>query len=102
MDVLDREKEVLVRVELPGIDKNDLDVSVSSNSITVQGTTRKENESDKDQYHHKEIVSSYVSRTQPLPCEVDGDSAVAKMNNGLLEVTIPKIESAKRKKVEIS
>lgn len=102
MDVVDREKEVLVRVELPGINKEDIDVSVSGNSVTVQGTTRNESESDKDQYHHKEIVSSYVSRTLPLPCEVDGDSAVAKMDNGMLEVTIPKVESAKRKKVEIS
>ena len=101
MDVIDREKEVLVRTELPGIDKEDIDVSVSGNSITVQGSTRKETESDKDQYHHKEIVSRFVSRTMPLPCEVDGDNAVAKMTNGLLEVTIPKVESAKRRKVDI-
>ena len=101
MDVVDREKEVIVRAELPGIDKQDIDVSVSGNSVTVQGSTRKESEADKEQYHHREIVSRFVSRTMPLPCEVDGDSAVAKMTNGMLEVTIPKAESAKRKKVEI-
>jgi HSP20 family protein len=101
MDVIDREKEVLIRAELPGINKEDINVSVSGNSVTVQGSTRKESESDKDQYHHREIVSSFVSRTLPLSCEVDGDKAVARLDNGLLEVTIPKVERATRKRVEI-
>ncbi len=103
MDVIDREKEVVVRAELPGINKQDIEVSVSGNSVTVQGSTRteKESEADKEHYHHREIVSSFVSRTMPLPCEVDGDKAIAKMSNGVLEVTIPKVESAERKKVEI-
>ena len=103
MDVIDREKEVLVRAELPGIDKQDIDVSVSGNSVTVQGSSRTEkaSETEKEHYHHREIVSHFVSRTMPLPCEVEGDNAVAKMSNGVLEVTIPKAESAKRKRVEI-
>ncbi len=101
VDVVDRESEVLVRAELPGIKKDDIELSVSNNTITIKGSTREETESDKDQYHRREIVSSFVSRTVPLGCEVDGDRAQARLNDGLLEVTIPKTQGAQRKRIEI-
>ncbi|MEZ5557887.1 MAG: Hsp20/alpha crystallin family protein [Pseudomonadales bacterium] len=101
VDVIDRENEVLVRAELPGIAKEDIDVSVSDNTVTIKGSSRKETESDKDQYHRREIVSSYVSRTVPLAAEVNGDAARATLKDGLLEVTIPKVEKSKRKRIEI-
>jgi HSP20 family protein len=101
VDVVDRETEVFVKAELPGFNKDEIEVNVTGNSITVKGSARKEEEKDADNYHQREIVSSFVSRTVPLPCEVDGDNAKAKLKDGMLEVTIPKAKGAQTKRIEI-
>lgn len=101
VDVVDRESEVFVKAELPGFGKDEIEVNVTGNSITVKGSARKEEEKDEENYHQREIVSSYVSRTVPLPCEVDGDNAKASLKEGMLEVTIPKAKSAASKRIEI-
>ena len=101
VDVLDRENEVLVRAELPGMSKDDIDVSVSGNTVTVKGTTRQEEEKEAGDYHRREIVSSYVSRTVTLPSEVDGDQAKAQLKDGLLEISLPKVEKARRKRIQV-
>jgi len=101
VDIVDRDAEVFVKAELPGFGKDEIEINVTGNSITVKGSARKEEETDKDNYHQREIVSSYVSRTVPLPCEVDGDNAKATLKDGMLEVTIPKAKGAQSKRVEI-
>lgn len=101
IDVVDRENELVVRAELPGMSKDDIDVSVSDDTITLKGSSRKEEEKDEDNYHRREIVSSFISRTLPLPCEVDGERAKAQLKDGMLEVTLPKVEKAKRKRIQV-
>ncbi|MFU8813980.1 MAG: Hsp20/alpha crystallin family protein [Pseudomonadales bacterium] len=101
VDVMDRDSEVVVRAEMPGMSKDDIDISVSDNTVTLKGSTRKEEEKDEGDYHRREIVSSYVSRTVPLPCDVNGDQAKARLKEGMLEITLPKAEKAKRKRIEV-
>jgi len=101
VDVIDRNGELLVRAELPGVSKDDIDLTVSDNSVTVKGTSRKESEREEGDYHHREIVSSFVSRTVPLPCSVDGDHAKARIKDGVLEVTLPKAAQARRKRIDV-
>ena len=101
VDVMDRDSEVVVRAEMPGMSKDDIDISVSDNTVTLKGSMRKEEEKDDGDYHRREIVSSYVSRTVPLPCDVNGDQAKAKLKDGMLEITLPKAEKAKRKRIEV-
>lgn len=101
VDVVDRENDVLVRAELPGMSKEDVDVSISGDAITIKGSTRKEEEHEDGDYHRREIVSSTVSRTVALPGEVDGDQAKAQLKDGMLEVIIPKVEKAKRKRIQV-
>lgn len=101
VDVIDRDDTVVVRAELPGIGKDDIDLSVSGNTLTLKGSTREEEEQEDGDYHRKEIVRRYVSRTVTLPCEVNGDAANARLKDGMLEVTLPKVEQAGRRKITV-
>jgi HSP20 family protein len=101
VDVVDRDSEIVLRAELPGVDKKDLDVSLSESTVTIKATTRKELKQEKDDYYRSEISQGAFSRTVSLPCPVIGDKVQAKFENGLLEVTLPKAEGAKRRNVQV-
>jgi len=102
VDVLDRESDVCVRAELPGYAKKDIEVSVSDGSVTIKASTESEEKEEKGDFFRQEISRGYVSRTVSLPAEVDGEKATARLNDGVLEVVIPKVAKAKRQKVEIA
>lgn len=101
VDVVDKEDHVLVRAELPGMSKEDIDVSVTDNTITIKGSVRKEEQKEEGEYHRREIYSSTVSRTVSLPSEVDAEGATAQLKDGMLEVTLRKSARAKRTRVEV-
>ncbi len=100
-DVVDRDDEILVRAELPGVDKKDLDVSMTENSVTIKGCTRREEKEEKGEYCRCEIMHGAFTRTIALPAEVDDARAKAVFKDGLLELTIPKREKAKRHSIAI-
>ena len=101
VDVIDREDEVVIRAEVPGVDKKDLDVSMTEHSVTIKGETSKEHKEEKGDYYRSEISRGSFVRTVALPCEVDTDKAKAKFKDGLLELTLPKLEKAKRRSIKI-
>lgn len=101
VDIIDRAEEVVVKAELPGIDKKDLDVTVTGDSITIKGETRHEEKGEKGDYFRSEISRGSFSRTLALPAAVDASRAKATFKDGLLEVTLPKKEEAKRQSVTI-
>lgn len=101
IDVIDRENELLVRAELPGVDKQDLDVSLGENSITIKASSSREREEEQGDYHRREISHGSFARTIPLPAMVAGDKAKASFKDGILELTLPKIEQSKRRRIEI-
>lgn len=101
IDVLDHETEVLVRAELPGVEKQDIDVSVSENMLTLKGKTRREEKIEKDNYFRAEISQGSFLRSVYLPVEVDSDRASASLKDGILEIRLPKVESAKRKSIQV-
>jgi len=101
VDLIDRESEIVVRAELPGINKDDISISVTADSITIQGQSRKEEKEEKGDYRRREISSNSFSRSISLPAEVDSDAAKAAFKDGILEVTLPKTAASKRKKVQI-
>jgi len=101
VDVIDRDDEVVVRAEVPGIEKDDLDVSVSDNAVTIKGETKREEKEEKGDFYRCEISRGTFARTVVLPGYVDSDSAKAKFEDGVLELTLPKVEKAKRRTVKI-
>jgi len=101
VDVVDREADVLVRAELAGVDKKDLDISVTDNTVTIKGSSRKESKQEEGDYYRCEIAQGAFSRTMTLPCAVDGDKAKATFKDGLLELVLPKVEPAKRRAIKV-
>ncbi len=101
VDVIDRDDEIVVRAEIPGVEKKDLDVSATENTVTVKGSTRHEEREEKGNYYRCEISQGAFSRTVTLPAEVDDSKAKAVFKDGLLELTIPKKEKAKRHSISI-
>jgi HSP20 family protein len=101
LDIIERDNEVVVRAELAGVDKKDIDVSVTDSTITIKGCTRRETREEKGDYFRSEITRGSFSRAASLPCEVDGKKASAKFSDGILELTIPKLEASKRHTVKV-
>ena len=101
VDVVDREGEVVVKAEVPGVDKKDLDITVGEDSVTIKGSTRHEEKEEKGDYYRCEISRGSFSRTVALPATVDGSRARADFKDGMLELTLPKVEKAKRHSVKV-
>ena len=101
VNVIDRDGEVLVEAELPGVEKDDLDVSLSENTVTIKASTRKEEEKEEGEYRRREISTGYYSRTLPLPARVEGEKAKAEFKNGVLRLTLPKSEQSRKVNIQV-
>lgn len=101
VDVIDRDAEVMVRAEVPGVDKDDLDVSVTDHTVTIKGKTRHEEKEEKGDYYCCEISSGSFSRTVALPSDVDTESVEASFKDGVLELKMPKVAKAQRRTIKI-
>lgn len=100
LDLIDREDEILVKVEMPGVEKENIDISIADNVLTIKGHTNYENKEKGDYYRH-EISSSSFARSIALPTRVDESKVVADLKHGVLNVTLPKSETSKRKSIKI-
>jgi HSP20 family protein len=101
LDVIDREKEIIVRAEVPGINKKDIDVSLNENLLTIKGKTSSEKKEEKGDYHRHEISSSSFARSVTLPSSVTESKITASLKDGVLEVTLPKNGSSKKKSITV-
>ncbi|MCI0506210.1 MAG: Hsp20/alpha crystallin family protein [Gammaproteobacteria bacterium] len=101
VDVIDRDAEVVVRAEMPGVDKDNLEVSVSDNAVTIKGETQREEKEEKGNYYRRETSRGAFSRTIALPNYVNTEGCKAAFKDGILELTLPKLEKAKRRTIKI-
>lgn len=101
VDVLEREDQLVVRAELPGVQKEDLDVAVRDNLLSIRANVQQEEEEERGDYYRRELRRGAFSRTITLPMEVDGTKAKANFKDGILELTLPKAEHAKAHRVPI-
>lgn len=103
IDVFEKENEVVVKAELPGISKDDLEVSVTENRVTISGEKKAEEQVEKKDFYRLERSYGSFSRTVRLPTETVAEQAKASFNDGVLEIRIPKTKEAKEKvrKIEI-
>ena len=101
VDVIDRDEEVVVRAEVPGVGKDDLEVSVSDNTVTIKGETKHEEKEEKGDYYRSDISRGAFTRTVMLPGAVDADKASARFKDGVPELTLPKVEPARRRTIRI-
>lgn len=102
VDVLDREEEILVRAEVPGVEKKDLQVELSGQLLTIHGERRREEKEEKGEYFRSEMAHGVFSRTIRLPEEVALDKAAAEFKDGILEVHLPKTHRTERRRIEVA
>jgi len=101
LDVIDRDADILVRAEIPGIDKKDINISITDNLLTIKGQSSHEKKEEKGNYHRHEISSASFARSFTLPGAVDSSKTVANLKDGILEITLPKVESSKRRNIAV-
>lgn len=103
VDVYETDAEVVVKAEVPGVDKKDLDISVTDTDVTIKGETRKDEEVREEGYYRRERRYGSFSRSVPLPGRVQTDKAKASFKDGVVEIRIPKTpeEQAKVRKIAI-
>ncbi|MGF7185442.1 HSP20 family protein [Desulfitispora alkaliphila] len=97
VDIYQTEDDVILKAELPGVAKDDLDVFVDDEFIKLSGETRKSSEINDEHIYKTERYFGTFSRTIPLPVEVKSEEARAEYRDGILSITVPKSEAAKRK-----
>lgn len=98
-DLYETDEEFRLSVDVAGIDQNDLDLSVSEDRVTVKGERKSEQEQEEGSYHWRSSSHGTFSRSYRLPESVDPDRVKASLKNGVLKVTLPKLEARKSKRV---
>ena len=101
VDMIDTGKEYKVTAEMPGVAKKDLEVSITPNNISICGETKTETKEEKKDYIRHERSYSTLCRNMRFPEEVNPDKAVATLNDGILEVKIPKIVPTKGRVIPV-
>jgi HSP20 family protein len=101
VDVAETENEVAVNVEIPGMDPKEFDISLKGGTLTVKGEKKQERVEGEENYHLVERRYGTFIRSILLPQEVESDKISAVYKNGILTVTLPKSEGAKKKEIKI-
>lgn len=101
VDIADGDKEIVVKAELPGVDRNDLEVTLTESSIRINAKTRSEQELKEDDYVRREISRGEFTRTLPLPAAVRTEQARASFKDGVLTVTLQKAAASQRRSIKI-
>jgi HSP20 family protein len=103
IDVKEVKGKVVVKAELPGVNEEDISVEILDNVMTISGEKKEEKEEsdEKSGYFYKESHSGSFTRSFSLPGEVVTEKAVADMKNGILTITVPKVEPKQAKKISI-
>jgi len=101
VDVAETESDIIVKAEIPGIDPKDVDISITGDTLTLKGEKKEEKENTGKCYHRVESSYGSFKRVITLPASVDVDKVTAEGKNGLLEITLPKKEESKAKKINV-
>jgi HSP20 family protein len=101
LDLSETDTAVEVRMDLPGIKSNDIDIQLNDNFLTISGKRAEEKEEKGKTYHRLERRSGSFSRSVTLPCAVVEDKVTAEFHDGVLTVSLPKSEEAKAHKITV-
>ena len=101
VDIFDHDEKIVIKAELPGVDKNDIHIDVKDGVLTLSGERSYENEVKEENYHLKERAWGKFHRSFALPEGMDHDKISADYKDGVLKMEIPKPEEKKPKKISI-
>jgi HSP20 family protein len=100
-EVAESDGEVIVKMEVPGVEKDQLQLMVADDRVTVRDEVHQESE-EKKNYYRQEIRYGAFQRSVPLPVEVDPAKASAKLKNGMVEITLPKSKHPKAQEIKVA
>lgn len=101
IDISEDEKNILVEVEIPGVKKEDIKITLQDNILTLQGEKKKEEKEEGKNFFRTERKYGSFKRCFTLPEEIDSDKVDAKFNDGILNITLKKLEVKQAKEKEI-
>jgi len=102
VDIQEDAERYLIKADLPGVDKENIDVKLENGMLSIRGEKHTETESDKgDKHHRRERFHGTFARSFTLPDSIDADKVDAAYKHGVLTLAIPKVETAKPKSIDI-
>ncbi len=101
VDVAEEKEAFLVRMDLPGLSKDDVNVTMQDHFLTIKGEKKHETESKETNYYYRERVHGTFARTIEMPSTVDAKKIEAHFKDGVLHVRLPKTEEAKPKQIDV-
>lgn len=101
VDVYETEDAVVVKSAIPGVKPEDIDITITGDTLTIKGETKFEEEVKEENYVRREMRYGSFSRTLPVPASVVADDADAEFEDGVLTLTLPKAEEVKPKAIQI-
>ena len=102
VDIYETPERLIVKAPIAGIDRNDLDVSITDNTLSIQGTRHSGVKEDQPNYHVQECYWGAFSRSITLPVSVKEEGIKAELKDGVLTVTFEKVKQETVRKIEIS
>jgi HSP20 family protein len=102
VDIYENKEHIVLEAELPGMKREDFDLSIENNVITLRGERRFEKEDENDNYHRVERSYGSFTRSFTLPQTVKAEDVVAEYRNGVLRISMPKREEVKARRIEIT
>ena len=95
-------QEIVLKAELPGLAREDIDLRVENNTLTLRGERKRESEVKQEQYHRVERSYGAFSRSFSLPTRIDTDKVRAEFKEGVLSITLPVKAEAKPRQIEVA
>jgi len=102
VDIFEDGGDMVIKAEMPGMSKDDLNVFLTENTLTISGEKKQEDKVEKKDYHRVERSYGSFCRSFRLPENVNADKAKSSFKDGVLEIRLPKTKESKRKKITIS
>jgi HSP20 family protein len=102
LDVVDREDELMVRGELPGVEKDDIEVTVMGDRLMIEAKREFEEKDEEEAFYRHEVGYGKLMRTIALPAEVDAENIRAELKDGILKVMMPKLQVAERHTIKVA
>lgn len=102
LDSYEEEDDLVIKAELPGLEKENIEVNVADRTLTIKGEKKKQEEVDEENYYLSELSYGSFHRSLELPVEVEAEKATASLKNGILEVRLPKTEAARLKEIKVA
>jgi len=101
VDIYENKESLVLEAELPGMSRDDFELSFENNVLTLRGERKFENKTDQENYHRIERSYGSFTRSFTLPQTVTADGAKAEFENGILLVSLPRREETKARKIEV-